>query len=247
MVLWLYYCFSHCFCFWVSELRRWARWGRGLESSHPLSAGSRSLEKARGSVCRADFRAPSGRSRSPSGRSRSRSAALRAPEPLDSAARCRLEGSSGRVQGARWALAAGHSTAFACHLPAVGGLGWAGEGSPLWDLLSPSRQEPPSYLRERSERTQDITPGRLSLPPTRGTIPRQLPLRAGDPIREESTGWESITWNSRGRKFSGPTQSLCVINWLLSALFGKSTQFGGSRVSSVWEICTIFHSVKRPE
>lgn len=140
------------------------------------------------------------------------------------------------------------STAFACHLPAGGGLGWAGDGSPLWDLLfPPPRQEPPSYLRERSEQTQDITPGRLSLPPTRGTIPRRLSLRAGDPIREESTGWESITWNSRGRKFSGPTQSLCVINWLLSALFGKSTQFGGSRVSSVWEIGTIFHSVKRPE
>lgn len=106
-VLWLYYFFSHCSCFWVSELRKWARLGRGLESSHPLSAGSRSQEKALDSVCRADSRAPSGHSRSPSGHSRSHSAALREPEPLGSAARCRLEGSAGRVQGARWELAAG--------------------------------------------------------------------------------------------------------------------------------------------
>lgn len=129
-VLWLYYFFSHCSCFWVSELRKWARLGRGLESSHPLSCRLSFSRKGAWFGLQGWLPSPQRPQQVPQRGSQGAWAAwLRSTVPPRGFRRA----SSGCPVRAR---GRSQSTAFACHL-------LAGGGSPLWDLLSPpSRGHP---------------------------------------------------------------------------------------------------------
>ena len=209
----------HCSCFWVSGLRRWARWGRGRESSHPLSAGSRSLEKALGSVYRADCGAPGGSSRF-------RSAAVKEPEPLGSAAQCRLGGPVGRVQSARWALAAGPRAPLS-PVTCLQGVGLAGQGMGVPSETSCPPQAGATLVprgsaaNERRRSNQDVCLCRL----------REVPFPAGSLYAQVTRlGRRALDWESN-LKFLGKK-----ILWSHSVPLCHKL----ATVSSTWEICTIW-------
>lgn len=218
---------------WVPSVGRWARWELGLGSVTTHSLPPHSLPRKG-----AWFRAARWLGRHSRGRNRARSAAIGEPEPSRPGASNCGHPSAGRVWGARGARRGsrgGQLPAF--RLP----LGWdlVGQGvgaGRAGGRLEPSESSCPYLagaacnLRGSSAHTEHRA----------GSAPRRrqevLHFRSGSLLRASPNDptWRralvgSVTWNSRGRKFSGPSQSFpfrtSIIHLTLPAQFGNLHRF----------------------